>query len=125
MKRMQIDNINEQLDWLYDKNLDLYTRSIYLHTDDENGMDFREAAEFVKSINFLNSLGAAPITVYMQTCGGDWNYGMAIYDAIVNSESPVYIIGYGQIASIGAVILQAAAKRVLMPNCYLTIHFGE
>jgi ATP-dependent protease ClpP protease subunit len=60
----------------------------------------------------------------MNNPGGEWYHGMAIYDAIKESPCHCTIKVYGQVMSMGAVILQAADARILMPNTRMMIHYG-
>ena len=61
----------------------------------------------------------------MQSPGGSWPDGVAVYDSIIASTSPVTIIAYGYASSMTSVILQAADKRVLMPHTEFMVHFGH
>jgi ATP-dependent protease ClpP protease subunit len=75
-------------------------------------------------------MGNDAILVHMMTCGGDWNYGMAIYDAIKNScdddrLSDVVILSHGHARSMSSVIPQAATWRVLMPHTEYLVHYGQ
>lgn len=90
----------------------------------DGGIDYRSAVQFIKNLNYLNSQNYKPIVVHMLTDGGDWYEGMGIYDAIVASIAPVTIIAYAHARSMSSIILQAADKRVLMPNCMFLIHLG-
>lgn len=62
--------------------------------------------------------------VVVHNCGGDWNFGMAIYDAIRAYPAKATILAYGHARSMSSVILQAATKRVLMPHCSFMLHMG-
>jgi len=72
----------------------------------------------------LNSLNKNEITVKMMNMGGDWNHGMAIYDAMYYSESPITNISYAYAASMGSIIPQAATRRIIMPHCDFMVHYG-
>lgn len=61
----------------------------------------------------------------MHTIGGNWSDGMAIFNAIRLSKSPITILGYAQASSMSGIVFQAADKRVLMPDCELMIHHGS
>ena len=61
----------------------------------------------------------------MQSVGGEWADGMAIYDAITNCQSYVSIVVYGQAESMSSIILQAADSRIMMPNSYFMSHYGS
>ena len=110
--------------------IDVKNREIYLHgyianTDDDPGVDYKMASTFYKNIRLLDSDSNDPILIHMHSIGGNWNDGMAIFDAICLSKSYVTIVTYGQAESMSSVILQAADKRVMMPNAYFMCHFGS
>jgi len=103
---------------------------IYLNSDEtnleDNGIDFKVAAKFTKSLHRAEAIeGASSILVHFQSIGGEWADGMSIYDNIQYSYLPVSIVGHGCLCSMGTIILQAAKKRLLMPNCDLMVHFGD
>ena len=77
------------------------------------------------NIRILDKISRDPIIIHMHSVGGSWNDGMAIFDAIQLAKSYVTIISYGQAESMSSVILQAADKRVMMPNSYFMCHFGS
>jgi ATP-dependent Clp protease protease subunit len=108
--------------------VDVNNRIIYLQENSGNdnpGIDYETAQNFVRSINTLQQESTDPITVYMQTIGGCWYSGMGIYDSIKISSCDVTIIGYGQVCSMGTIIMQAASHRFLMPNCVFMCHYGS
>lgn len=90
-----------------------------------NNIDAVAAENLIKGLKILESHGAGPITVYLNTNGGCVNQGFAIYDAIKASPCEVTICGTGQVMSMGVIILQAADHRVLMPNADVMIHDGD
>jgi ATP-dependent protease ClpP protease subunit len=105
----------------------LDTREIVLQSEsgnDEDGIDFKCANTFIKNLLLLNSFNHQLILVHQCTCGGEWNYGIAIYDAIASSLSPVVLVAYAHARSMSSIIPQAAKKRVIMPNADFLIHFG-
>jgi ATP-dependent Clp protease protease subunit len=65
-----------------------------------------------------------PITLYLNSPGGEVNSGYAIFDTIRFIKSPVTIINTGLCASIATVINVAAKKenRLSMPNARFLIH---
>lgn len=110
--------------------VDVKNREIYLHgylanTDEDPGVDYKMASTFYKNIRLLDTLSKDPIIVHMHSIGGNWNDGMAIFDAIALCQSYVTVIVYGQAESMSSIILQAADKRVMMPNSYFMCHFGS
>ena len=114
---------------LHDYGINVKTREIYLHprmdlVEEMPGVEYGMAAQFIKNLNFLCNQNDRNILVTMQTCGGDWNYGIGIYDGIIASKSPVTIVAYAHARSMSSIILQAADKRVFMPHTEFMVHFG-
>jgi ATP-dependent protease ClpP protease subunit len=108
--------------------VNLHSREIYLHprySDDEGGIEYKMATTFIKNLHLLNHGSRKNILVHMQTDGGSWADGMAMFNAIKFSKSPVTILAYAQASSMSGILLQAADKRVLMPDCYYMIHHGS
>ena len=64
------------------------------------------------------------ITFYMNTPGGSITAGMAIYDTMKLMSSPVTIVVTGMAASMGSILLCAAAKgcRLIYPHARVLIH---
>jgi ATP-dependent protease ClpP protease subunit len=125
-------NISQKSEMVYDLHhfgINIDTREIFLSSDldydyNEAMLDHRAANKFVRNLQILNSLSDGPILVHMITCGGDWNYGMAIYDAIKTSKSDIIILAYAHARSMSSIIPQAAKWRVMMPNADFLIHDG-
>jgi ATP-dependent protease ClpP protease subunit len=93
--------------------------------DGESGTDCQMAEHCIKAITHLNLISNKPIIVHMNNIGGDYQNGMAIYDAIRLSPSHVYGISWGYATSMGSIILQAFDTRIITPNCVLMIHDGN
>ena len=111
--------------------LNVKNREIFLHNflgsnDESNpGVEFRMASIFLKNIKILEHISHEPITIYMNSVGGEWADGMLIYDAIQLCKCYVTIIVYGQAESMSSIILQAADERLLSPNSYFMPHYGS
>lgn len=110
--------------------IDCRHREIYLHPHISNetedpGVDYRMASSFYKNIRLLDSMKEEPILIHMHSVGGNWSDGMAIYDAIRIAKSFVTILVYGQAESMSSIILQAADRRVMMPNAHFMCHYGS
>ena len=109
--------------------LDIKNRELYLHgyignTDEDPGVEYRMAANFYKNIRMLDSISKDPILIHMFSEGGEWDAGMAMFDAIALCRSYVTIIAYGQASSMSSIIFQAADKRVMTPNAHFMAHYG-
>lgn len=104
------------------------TREIFLHNhhafDENPGIEYKMSNIFIKNLRALDAENHDEITVHMQSIGGEWADGMAMFDAIKMTHSKVSIISYGQTESMSSIILQAADRRLLTPNSYFMVHYG-
>jgi ATP-dependent Clp protease, protease subunit len=119
----------DDVDKLYDYDLYIPSRTIYMGSvessisEGESGVEAVMAERVVKALHLLDQKDE-PITIIMNNPGGDWYHGMAIFDAIKACQSHITIKVYGMAMSMGAVILQAADKRIMMPNARFMLHYG-
>lgn len=95
------------------------TIRVYGEIDDE------QAEMFAANFYILESLGEEPIVIHLNTGGGDELSGMVIYDLIKGSKCLTTIEVHGEASSMGAIILQAANYRLMMPSSYVMIHIGD
>jgi ATP-dependent protease ClpP protease subunit len=130
MAKKKVDFV-ELLGQVHNYDVNLATREIYLHShygasgpDEESGVEFRMATTFVKNLHVLDQAGHESILIHLQSPGGDWGHGMAIYDAIHSSQSPIAILAHGEVSSMSGIIFQASQRRVMMPSCEMMIHRG-
>lgn len=117
-------NLNTRLFRIY-----LFGETITYHSGDqefdEPGVEYQMASRFIKNLDILTEINPTrPILVRMKTCGGLWEEGMAIYNAIRFSPNKVVVLSETHARSMSSIILQAADKRVLMPHSYFLIHDG-
>ncbi|MBO4388752.1 MAG: ATP-dependent Clp protease proteolytic subunit [Spirochaetales bacterium] len=77
-----------------------------------------------KQLLILEAEGDGPITVFLDSPGGDVNAGYAIFDMLRFVSCPVTMVGMGLVASAAALILLAADKehRVGLPGSEYLIH---
>lgn len=124
-------NIKDTVDQFHDYDIYLPSRTITafsLEEDQEkgeSGVDSGFAKRIIKNLVMLESVSSDPITIILNTPGGDWYQCMALYDVIKECKSHVTIKGSGQIMSAGPIILQAADTRLLYPNSKVMIHYGD
>jgi len=88
-------------------------------------IDDKMAEKVVKRILYLEEKGSGePITILVNSPGGVYTSGMAIYDVMQGMKSPITTVCMGQAASFGAVILCAGTKgkRVAWPHARVMIH---
>lgn len=79
--------------------------------------------EFIIKANMLQQ-NANPITLLINSPGGDVNDGFAIIDIMETSRLPIQTIGTGVIASMGLLILATGerGRRVLTKNTQVMAH---
>lgn len=126
----KITAIEQLISDVHTHNINNHSRELYLHGhvdiyDEEPGVDYRMATTFIKNLHILESQNHQNILVHMHTIGGSWSDGMAIYNSIRLSKCAITIMAYAQASSMSGIVLQAADKRVLMPDCELMIHHGS
>jgi len=137
---MTVKLIKEDIDRWFDIGLYPQTRTIYLgdiaaygegsYSDfiEESGIYWNLSRRLIKSLHILDATspdGEKPITIIMNSIGGCWRHGMAIYDAISHSKSYVVIINMSNARSMTSLILQSADYRIMAPHGYYLIHDGE
>jgi ATP-dependent Clp protease protease subunit len=78
----------------------------------------------IKALYLLQQKPEEPIRIILNSFGGCWYNGMAIYDAIRSCPAHVTIEVFGAAMSMGSIILQAADERVIHPNATIMVHDG-
>jgi ATP-dependent protease ClpP protease subunit len=119
----------ELINQVHNNNLNVLSREIYIHShyssnDEDTGIEYKMATQFVKNLHLLNQISSDHILVHLQCPGGDWVHGMAMCDAIQSAPSPVNMLAYGEVSSMSSILFQVAKKRILMPSCEFMIHRG-
>ena len=80
------------------------------------------AVDFTDKILDLNLESNEPITVLINSNGGEINSGLLMYDAIVGSKALIRMICRGKAYSMGAVLFACAKERYMLPNSELMLH---
>jgi ATP-dependent Clp protease protease subunit len=98
-------------------------RDVYLIGDIEKDV----AKSVIERMRELANEGTRPITLYINTAGGNVTDGLAIHDAILDIVSrgiEVTVVVQGMAYSMGSVILQAASPgcRYSFPHSWIMIH---
>ena len=119
---------SEVQNW-FNNGLLLSERIICLEEDardtEDNVIRINHLSRFIKSMRLLETIDSkSPITILVSTPGGCEYSGFGIYDRILESPCHVTVRCYGQVMSIGALIMQAADDRQISPNCTMMIHDG-
>jgi ATP-dependent Clp protease protease subunit len=98
-------------------------RDVYLIGDIEKDT----ARSAIEKLRELANTSTKPITVYVNSAGGNVTDGLAIHDVIhhlVSTGIVVTIIVQGMAYSMGSVVLQAASpgRRLAYPHSWIMIH---
>nr|WP_294468296.1 ATP-dependent Clp protease proteolytic subunit [uncultured Sellimonas sp.] len=80
------------------------------------------AVRFLKQMMYLNMEGTDPVSVYINSPGGEVNSGFLMYDVIVGSRAPVRMFCTGKAYSMGAMLFACAKERYMLPNSELMLH---
>jgi len=98
----------------------LKTRTILL----TGAVDKDLSEKVIRHLLLLESISADPITILIDSPGGDVYAGFSIFDMIRFIKAPVHIVGMGLVASAAALILLAVPKdrRHGLPNSSYLIH---
>jgi ATP-dependent Clp protease protease subunit len=111
----------DDIDRFFDYSLHVPTRTIFIGGEVEEEM----AEFFLKAMHVLLAQSSEPISIIMNSGGGDEYCGLGIYDAIASSHAPVTITLYGMAMSMGSWIPQAADDRVMSQHCCMMLHYGS
>ncbi len=120
----------DHIDWWFDCDVYLPTRTLYIgsvshnNDDEESGVDHALAERVIKGLHLLEAASREPIGIALNSPGGEYYHCTAICDAIRACKSRITITVYGQAQSCGSIILQAADHRVLTPHATLMLHYG-
>lgn len=107
------------LETMMEYSVDESNWTVYLHTTDD--ISTEETEKFIKAMDYLRTR-ADEVFINMNCTGGDIHNGLAIYDYIRNYNRSTTILVCGAAMSMGAVILQAAENRVLLPHAKIMVH---
>ena len=82
------------------------------------------ANSFISQLMYLEQESSEPVTIYINSPGGQVNAGMVIYDAVQGSRIPINMLCTGMAASMAAVILAGGQKgrRYILPHSKIMIH---
>lgn len=82
-----------------------------------------EVANIIQAqLLYMNAISDDPITIYINTPGGNVVDGLAIYDTMRFVKSKIITVCTGMAASMGSIILVAGDERKILPNARILIH---
>jgi ATP-dependent Clp protease protease subunit len=87
-------------------------------------MDYTAAVVVAQLIYLEKDDKEKPIWMYINSPGGDITSGLAIRDTMRFVKCPIHTIGFGQCASMAAILLAAGKKgeRLCLPSTRVLIH---
>jgi ATP-dependent Clp protease protease subunit len=110
------DSIDRYHEW----GLSVEARSINIFGE----IDLELTSRTLTNIDILRKSGDQPIVIYLNSEGGDWEHGIAIYDVISALPHEVSIRVVGQAMSMASIILQAGDVREATRHSTIMIHDG-
>jgi len=117
--------------WINPFSREIWIHGIDMNNDtgyegDEPGVEYMMASQTIKNLHLLKHEDETkPVIIHLHTCGGLYEEGMAIYNTIRLMPYKTTIISYTHARSMSSIILQAADKRLLMPDSYFMFHYGS
>lgn len=86
----------------------------------------RAACDFILKSNLLRS-SPDPLTMFINTCGGECHEAFAVIDLMESSRLPIATVGTGTIMSMGVLLMSAGTKglRTLTKNAEVMAHQFE
>lgn len=79
--------------------------------------------ELIKKLMYLDEADStAPVTLYINSPGGEVYSGLAVYDFIGLMKAPLKTVCIGCAASMGAILFLAGSKREMLPHTRIMLH---
>lgn len=98
----------------------LMNRIIFL----TGSIDSEMADNFLSQFIYLEEESDEPVTIYINSPGGEVNAGLMIYDTIQGSRLPINMVCTGMAASMAAILLAGGQKerRYILKHSKVMIH---
>lgn len=98
----------------------LMDRKIFLQGEINSEM----ATMFISQLMYMEQEIDKPVTIYINSRGGEVNAGLLIYDAIQGSELEIHMVCTGIAASMAAIILAGGqrGRRYILKHSKVMIH---
>lgn len=87
-------------------------------------IDDEMADRFLQQLLYLEGMSEEPVTVYINSPGGEVNAGLMIYDLIQGSRMDIRLVCAGMAASMAALLLAGGTRgnRYIFPHSKIMIH---
>ncbi len=88
-----------------------------------SGVDADSCAAVIRGLLYLQRCDAdAPVTLYINSPGGEVQSGLALYDVMQAVSCPIRTVCLGMAASMGALLFIAGDERLMLPHSRVMIH---
>lgn len=88
-----------------------------------SGVDADSCAAVIRGLLYLQRCDAdAPVTLYINSPGGEVQSGLALYDVMQAVSCPIRTVCLGMAASMGALLFIAGDERFMLPHSRVMIH---
>lgn len=108
--------------------MQLAERRVFLFTeilDQDQDDEVAGIGWLIKGLYTLDAIEEAPITMYINSPGGDISAGMALISVMRDLRSPVFTFVVGQASSMAAVVAVSGVKRLAYPTSRWLLHRGK
>lgn len=108
--------------------MQLANRSVFLFTeihDEDRDDELQGIGWLIKALCTLDGMDDKPITLFINSPGGDISAGLALISVMRDLRSPVHTFVVGQASSMAAVVAVAGAKRLAYPTARWLLHRGK
>lgn len=125
------DPTTERLLLAHELGVNLQSRTVYLMGEFGGECDVVEMVltnlRFLSDINNFPDNYLKPITLVIDSPGGEDIAMFHLYDFMTTCKTPIYTVGTGEVCSAAALILVAGAKghRSATPHCLFMTHKGK
>jgi len=85
-------------------------------------IDTKQADHVCASVRYLSTISIEPITLYIQSDGGDIRPALDVWSVLRSSRAPVIGIVQRFAASFAVLVLQACSERRMYPHALLRLH---
>lgn len=123
MAKLTKSQRSELINDVHNFGIDFEAREIYIGGNEVDEIDHVLSTTFLINIRLLDKTDGN-ILIHMNSVGGEWAYGMGMYDAIKSCKNKIILLAYAHARSMSSIIPQAADIRVIMPNAYFMVHEG-
>ncbi len=88
-----------------------------------SAVDAESCATLIRGLLYLQRVDAkAPVTLYINSLGGEVQSGLALYDVMQAVSCPIRTVCLGMAASMAALLFIAADERLMLPHSRVMVH---